>query len=142
MVNAEIKQAIITLMANRIGYAEIARQLSIPNSTVKSFVYRHKEMIDEVLTKDRNGIRICPQCSGIVPKMKYKPRRFCSDECRIRYWHEHRTELQYQAPARYYCQNCHKPFLDYVGKGRKYCSHPCYIAARFTGGYSDEQVTV
>jgi hypothetical protein len=31
------------------------------------------------------------------------------------------------------CQHCGKPFTDYANRHRKYCSHPCYIAARYGG---------
>ena len=70
---------------------EIARALGLSVNTVKSFC-------------QRNGIAPIGQATGTSPaetlclycgeKIKFqphrKPKRFCSDACRLRWWHAHR----------------------------------------------------
>ena len=111
-----------------LGFMDIARRLDIPLTTVKSYCYRHPlpgaEEADEAF---------CPQCGQPVPRMRFRPRRFCSDACRVEYWHAHPDEMNHRSTTECRCQQCGKPFTDYAGRNRKYCSHPCCIAARYGG---------
>lgn len=75
----------------------------------------------------------CPQCGRPLPTSKFRPRRFCSDECRRKYWATHTAEGKHRAMTTCTCQYCGGEFTDYAQRGRKYCSHSCYVAARFGG---------
>ena len=59
--------------------------------------------------------------------------KFCSDECRRHWWSAHQDELKKKPTALYEkeCAYCHKPFVAYGNKNRKYCSHECYVRDRF-----------
>lgn len=58
---------------------------------------------------------------------------FCSDECRRNWWKEHPEEAKHSKAATYKCEcsYCQRVFYSYGNKNRKYCSHDCYIQARF-----------
>ena len=58
-----------------------------------------------------------------------KPKRFCSDACRLRWWHAHRDMEKNAADRR--CFSCGRVFRS--SRDQKYCSHACYIKARFGG---------
>ena len=58
-----------------------------------------------------------------------KPKRFCSDACRLRWWHAHRDMEKNAVDRR--CFSCGRMFRS--SREQKYCSHACYIKARFGG---------
>lgn len=67
-----------------------------------------------------------------------KPRVFCSDECRVKWWHEHPEKIKQRAVYSFTCAGCGGQFTAYGNSRRKYCSHGCYIRARFKGGDAGE----
>ena len=56
---------------------------------------------------------------------KIKPKIFCSDACRKKWWNGHR-----KGNHSLVCANCGKIFISY-NIGRKYCCHDCYVNSRF-----------
>lgn len=80
-MNSQRKAQIEKCRHAGMGFMDIARQLNIPVTTIKSYCYRHP--LSDIAVEG-NGT-LCPQCGMPVPKMKYKPRRFCSDTCRVQY---------------------------------------------------------
>jgi len=77
---------------------------------------------------------LCTNCEKhIKQKSQGRTRRFCSEECRRKWWHEHQEERKKSETAsyKYICPYCGKEFSVYGNKGRKYCSHNCYIKDRF-----------
>ena len=128
-MNSLQKVQVEKMRAAGIGFKEISEKINIPVSTIKSYCYKHsiKDMTAE------NDVRLCPQCGQPVPKMRFKPRRFCSDACRAKYWNQHPDEMKKRSVVEQHCAHCGKTFNDYAGRGRRYCSHPCYIAARYGG---------
>ena len=133
-MNKHVKSQIINLHCQGVRYVDISRQLKIPVSTIKSFVYSHQADVEAGMA----NIPTCPNCGAPVPKMHFKPRRFCSDRCRVLYWKEHQDELKHTTMVPITCTNCHGTFMDYAGRNRRYCSHSCYIQARYGGGSIDK----
>ena len=45
-----------------------------------------------VSTAPDGTARLCPQCGGAVdpPRRPHIQKAFCSDSCRLAYWHQHR----------------------------------------------------
>lgn len=77
----------------------------------------------------------CLQCGGpIKQQTKRKPRRFCSDECRVKWWNDHRFLKQHKNMRMVKCAGCGVAFPVYGKQEKKYCSHECYIRSRFGGG--------
>lgn len=132
----EIRKKAHQLRQAGYSFGQIAQELNIPRSTVKSWCYRTAEDIpkdDYILPENR-----CPQCGGNLPPSKFRARRFCSDACRARYWSTHSEQIDRRSAVKAVCPVCHKTFQDYAQRHRKYCSHACYIAARYHGGTLDE----
>lgn len=134
------KNEIIALRKEGLGYMRISKKLNMSINTVKSYCQRHHlakpEQIAKAVPIEVTTEHFCPQC-GVKVKQneKRKLKKFCSDKCRMTWWNSHRDMINYSESAQIVCANCHKTFYAY--KGRKYCSHSCYIQDRF-GGTSDE----
>lgn len=131
-VNDAQRQKIIQLRQAGQSFAQIADKVCLPKSTVKSFCYRHTASADDVKQEPRSTV--CPQCGKPLPNRRFKPRRFCSDECRAKYWAVHGDQIVRRSAVDMTCPVCHRHFHDYAQRHRKYCSHACYIAARYHGG--------
>ena len=133
-MTTEQKRQISSYRAQGKKYAEIARIMDMPVTTVKSYCHKY-------LTEDKKRTipaePVCPQCGKPIQKSKYRPRRFCSDTCRNDYWREHQSEINRASAIVTLCQCCHKPITDYANHARKYCSHKCYIAGRYGGERND-----
>jgi len=129
------------------SFSKIADALELPKSTVKTFCWRNQKTAcdDPGEIQDNDSVihienkDHCANCGTLLEQRpKQKPRRFCDDSCRYAYWREHRDCLSTFYPV--VCAHCGKEFNGYGNKGRKYCCHPCYIAARY--GTGDSEVVV
>jgi len=130
----EQKERIATLRHSGWGYKKIARTLDLPLGTVKSYCHRVNIMMTGSTVYDENHCRQCGKT--LIQKSKVKKRKFCSDECRVIWWAAHPCAKNGNAKACHtvVCEYCGKTFNAYGNAPRKYCSHDCYVAARFGGG--------
>lgn len=126
----EQKEQITALRHQGYGYSKIAQTLSISENTVKSYCRRNG------LNSDTLGnTATCKQCGKpMAVNEKYKPRQFCSDRCRFLYWNSHHSRSRQKTIYHLVCKKCGATFESHGNKNRKYCSHDCYIAARFGKG--------
>ncbi len=126
MTNAQ-KQQIITLRKQGYGYIKIGQMLGISNNTVRSFCRRN------ILDRDTlTNTVMCKQCGKPIKRASgRKPKKFCSDACRVLWWNKHLDCVKRKAIYEFTCANCGHPFSAYGNKGRKYCSQACYIADRY-----------
>lgn len=125
----EQKESILQMRADGQGYAKIAEALVLPVNTVKSYC-RRSGLTNGAL---KNG-GVCKHCGQPVGgAKKSKPKKFCSDACRMAWWAGHRDQMTKNAVYPLSCTYCGKAFESYGNKKRKYCSHRCYIADRFGG---------
>ena len=69
-----------------------------------------------------------------VKMPKRKQRKFCSVQCREKWWNENRDKGNKPTGETLRCIHCGKAFSAYEREHRKYCSHTCYVAERFQGG--------
>lgn len=107
------------------GYVKIALAIGISENTVKSYCRRQKaaDIKEEI---DR-----CAECGKHIDTSKRSGRRFCSDDCRTKWWNTHpKAEMPYKAN----CTCCGKEIQMRRQNERKYCSHRCYITARYKDG--------
>ena len=128
------KQSIIKMRGNGLGYKKIAKALELPVGTIQSFCRR--ESVLNMAVPEYDG-KHCRECGKLlIQKDKVKKRKFCSEECRIKWWTEHPCSKSGNTKSSHtvVCACCHKPFTAYGKAERKYCSHDCYIKARFGGG--------
>ena len=116
--------------ASGASYSSIADALGLSINTVKSYC-RRNNMSTEVLPDAKPDYgNNCENCGAYLTQAG-KQRRFCSDTCRKAFWKAHPEYLNKKALYTITCAHCGVIFLSYGNKKRKYCSHPCYIAARF-----------
>ena len=125
----EQKNRIAAMRKQGCTYAKIAETLSLSENTIKTYCRRAR--LSEETT---NATPVCKQCGKpISVKDKHRARQFCSDQCRAAWWYANRggkSRTEYHL----ICSNCGQLFVSVGNKARKYCSHQCYIAARFGGG--------
>ena len=132
MTNGE-KARIVQMRKRGLGCAEIARSLGMSVNTVKSYWRRSGVKPLEKMTAQSGDV--CRQCGSVLKHTPGRKRKqFCSDACRLRWWHGHR-ELGRNART-IVCASCGKAFV--TDRVQKYCSHACYISARFGGTHGNE----
>lgn len=135
----EQKNTIARLRSTGVSYAKIGEAVGIPMNTVKTYCRRNNLSIPSELPVSDAAPSVCRECgSPIVQTEKQKTRVFCSRECREKWWHSHPEKLNKKAVYDFKCAGCGKLFSSYGNRHRKYCSHGCYINARFKGGGSHE----
>ena len=136
------KNQIAQLRAAGNGYGKISQTLGIPLNTVKSFCRQNNlagKAEKPIVVKQTGGRTFCENCGKeIIQIAKQKPRRFCSDKCRNIWWNSHLDQVNRKAYYHFKCQQCGKEFVLYGDRRRKFCSHECYVKARFKGGSSNE----
>lgn len=129
-MTTEQKKQIKTMRLQGMGYVKIGQALGISNNTVRSFCRRNG--LDGDAAKNSIVCQHCGKPVKIVPK--HKPKKFCSDACRTAWWNSHMKSVNRKAVYQFTCAFCGKSFTAYGNKGRKYCTHGCYIADRFRKG--------
>lgn len=126
MTEIEIER-INDLRSKGCGYKSIAKELGLPENTVKSYCRRHS--VEKT---------ICDNCGVSFPKIKgRKPKRFCCDACRAKWWNAHLHLVKRKAVYSFVCEACGTTFEAYGNNHRKFCSHACYVKFRFGGGNDD-----
>ena len=125
------------------GYKKIADCLNISINTIKSYCKRNNLSCAAVVTKtekplpDKEGLSFCKNCGrSIEQQAGRKPKKFCSDECRMAWWNSNIEKVDKRAVYHLECAGCGKSFDSYGNKNRKYCCHSCYIKDRF---YKEER---
>jgi endogenous inhibitor of DNA gyrase (YacG/DUF329 family) len=134
MTKTQIDQ-IIRLRGNGFGYMKIAAALSLSANTVKSYCRRHA--LGGAVAKDPSakiGGDFCKECGNpLTHNKKKKPRKFCSDACRMAWWRSHCSLLKRKAFYALACAFCGKQFESYGNKKRKFCGRACYANSKRKG---------
>lgn len=133
-----------SLRESGYSYARIATVLGVPKNSVKSYCNRFGIRLgsgDQSI--DADDITRCKQCGLAIERgHRSATKRFCSSECRMRWWNAHRDHAASKVARITVCANCKKAFRSYAGEHRKYCCHECYIAHRFKRGVAHDKRTV
>lgn len=138
MTDAE-KEKIRFWRCEGLGYGTIAARLGLSENTVKSFCRRNQ--LTGVASKE--PLCVCRHCGQAISQLpKRKTRKFCSEACRRAWWKAHPELVHRQAFYLIICAHCGKEFKSYGNQTRKYCSHACYIAARFGEGGGHDAGTI
>ncbi len=132
----EQKAVIRRLRQQNNSYVSIANTLGVSVSAVKGYCQRNG------LTGLRAAAESAPDdpsvCLGcgkpITQREGIKRVKFCCPSCRQAWWNSHPEKINRKAIYSFTCACCGKPFTAYGNRGRKYCSHECYITDRFKGG--------
>ena len=134
------KSEIIRMRENGTSFSKISEITGVSRNTIKSFCRRRNIEIKEniaIEVSDVNELK-CKQCGKLLNLVagRKKP-KFCCSECRTQWWNTHPEAVNRKAIYDFTCAGCGKSFTAYGNKSRKYCSHNCYITARFGGGYDE-----
>lgn len=128
-------ERIKSMRMSGLSYSKIAEILNLSVNTVKSFCRRENISIVESVHSDvaiDNDRNVCSNCYEILEQNpKRKQKRFCSDQCRMAWWKANRNTVKQSAWYETKCGFCRRSFHSYGNRLRKYCSHSCYIQARF-----------
>jgi hypothetical protein len=95
-------------------------------------------------TMANTDLRHCQNCGcEITQTPKKKTKKFCSDQCRLNWWHgKGKSEVIETTGGSKYtriCCHCGKVFSAYGRKDAIYCSHECYIAERYSVEENNQQ---
>ena len=132
-VTTQQKAAITSMRQSGASYTEIAQRLGLSVNTVKSYGRRCLS-IKPLEAPLSEGNRQCEYCGNLYPQPKQRKRkRFCSDACRLKWWHQNKALLRSAKPA--VCPGCELQFV--AMPTQKYCCHACYIRIRFGGALYD-----
>lgn len=124
-----------TLRREGWGYKKIAALLSVSENTIKSFC-RTKGLGGKLAASDHFADdKHCRECGNPLKQIAgVKRRKFCTPECRVKWWSQHPESIRHKAVNSFNCPACKKQFSVYGNSAQKYCSHDCYIEARFKHG--------
>ena len=108
-----------------LGNSLIAKRLGLAINTVQKYVENVLSIPAKVISTDN-----CLYCGKELNKTK-ADKKFCSRECRYKWWKNNKIYSQSKAVEAFKCKHCGKTFVAYGDKGRKYCCYDCYIKDRF-----------
>ena len=143
-MNRQQKTEIASLRAQGYGYTRIAQAMGLSKNTVKSFCKR-SNLSGAALkaAPEAPPPSYCHECGKAITQTPgRKEKKFCSDECRHRWWNAHPEKITRKAFYSYTCAGCEREFTAYGNSHRKYCCHACYIADRFKGGERNAQAGI
>lgn len=137
MTNEE-KSRIAEMRKNGMGYKRIAQALGLSEGTIKTFCHRNgmASVSAEAVKTSSPDVpqKPCQYCGAMIPQYPgRKEKKFCSDDCRNRFWNRNLAHVKRKSMSEYTCPSCGRPFSAYGKRNRKYCSHGCYITDRFGG---------
>jgi predicted transcriptional regulator len=139
------KHQIQEMRIKGIGYKAIAVVLGMSRDVVRGYCKRNgldgdAKVVSLNIEERKINNLICGCCNKeLKQKERGRIRRFCSEECRRKWWNlnqDKRTRKE-KSVYKYLCPTCGNEFSCYGNKSRKYCSHDCYIKSRFWKGDED-----
>lgn len=133
------KQQIQELRLKGTGYKAISVVLGISRDVVRGYCKRNgldgdAKVVSLNIEEKKNNNLICSCCNKELKQSgRGRTRRFCSEECRRKWWVQNQDKRNRKEVSvyKYQCPNCGNEFSCYGNKRRKYCSHDCYIKSRF-----------
>lgn len=143
IVNDKQRELIKELRIKGMGYRLIGKELGLSRDVVRNYCISHglsgyagnneKVKGKRFVMRENVGIN-CLMCrKELEQKSTGRPKKFCSESCRRRWWSVHQDLLTRNQKSIYkaVCHYCGKEFESYGNQKRKYCSHHCYILDRF-----------
>ena len=129
------KNQITVLRSQGYGYKKIGQLMGLSVNTVKTYCKRNDLGGAFTNPKSQSKEKRCKCCGAPLHQTPgQKPRLFCSDACRTKWWNAHPELVKHRGNRQVICGHCGSVFSVNQNSTRKYCSHSCYIADRFHGG--------
>lgn len=133
------EEQIRLLRSQGVGYRNIGNLVHLSRDAVRNYCKSHK--LSGYQTAVRVNIRkmmedktVCSYCGAPLEQSHTgRPKRFCGDACRTKWWAQNRDAIQVNPKAvyRFECKYCRKPFTAYGNQKRIYCCHDCYVKDRY-----------
>lgn len=127
----EIKEQIFDLKSKGYGAKKISKKLGVSLNTVKSILRR--------INAESTSTNFCKNCGKKIDNSSGHKKVFCCDKCRNEWWNKRRKSIEKTNGVKAICAYCGKEFISYSHKDQKYCSHECYIKARYKGKVTDDE---
>ena len=109
-------------------YPTIAKMTGLSIYKVKHYCRTH--VINESEIK-KTATAFCKCCGMPIESIpKRKPKQFCSDSCRMKWWNSHRDRVNHKHHKKCVCKNCGAEFMIPGKRTRPFCSKDCYFAFR------------
>lgn len=123
------KQKIKLLRSSGKSYRDIAAEMGLKESTVKTYCNRSgltDKDISLIRSKQKNK---CLYCGAEIYQIsKQKPKKFCSDKCRFAWWNKNRELKIKRALCTIKCRGCGKTLIQKPKtKPRRFCSDRCRL---------------
>ena len=116
------RKKIVELKEQGKSYREIATLLNIPLGSVKGICS---------IVKHQSPITYCKFCGKPIKLTKHKrEKKFCSDNCRQKWWTSHKNLIKKKTFRVNTCKFCGKTFIGYGNRERFYCCRDHYDRAR------------
>ncbi|MBQ7765910.1 MAG: RNA polymerase subunit sigma-70 [Lachnospiraceae bacterium] len=129
------RDQIVAMRKEGIGYHSIGVALGLTRDTVRNFCKGHQLAgYGKKIKMHLQEGKTCMYCGKLIQQPETgRKRKFCSEKCRRAWWKGHQECIKRGEGALYIfkCECCGKDFVAYGNAKRKYCSHECYIKARF-----------
>ncbi len=126
---------IVAMRKEGVGYHSIGVAIGLSRDIVRNYCKSHNLAgYGRVLKKNLREGKDCMHCGQkITQPTTGRKRKFCSEKCRREWWKGHPdwAKRGEQALYKFECEHCGRDFVSYGNNKRKYCSHECYIKARF-----------
>ena len=124
------KMIVAGLRKTGMGYGTIAKKVGVSVNTIKSFCHRRAAKPKREEPDSRTHRCLC--CGvPVAQNPGRKEKKFCSDKCRNKWWNARLDLVNRKAFREIVCVGCGRTFTVYGQVKRKFCSHQCYIEARF-----------
>ena len=114
----EQKSIVVDYRKQGLTYTEIAQATGLKYSAIQYYLRVNAPPITPPPIA-------CKHCGKVIYRTQFGNRCFCSLECRYNWKRSHLREHHY------ICQCCGKTFTVNQKSSQKYCSHRCYITARY-----------
>jgi hypothetical protein len=90
------RQQIRELREEGYGYGRIAQILEISENTIKTYCRRHGlGGVATNLASSEGKRQYCPCCKSVMELIPgRKPKKFCSDKCRMKWWNSHLDQVK------------------------------------------------
>lgn len=131
------KKRITELRGKGFSYNSIGIELGLPTGTVKMFCIRNGlgGKRSPAVTNSIRQVSCCEQCGKPVVQVEHrKHKRFCSTDCRTKWWTAHRGEVRQKTMHTFICRNCGNTFSVYGETDRAFCSRKCFAEFRSSDG--------
>lgn len=125
-----------------LGYRRIATEAGLSRDIVRNYcrsqgMAGYATALGKNVSEQISQGKACLYCGKIIEQSATgRPKKFCSESCRRRWWRVH-PEISEQKDTALYtmtCAYCGREFISYGNRKRKYCCHNCYIKDRFWRG--------